>query len=225
MLRRMTPRYQVAAWAAAAMLPVALTVGPLEGSAVARSPAVEASVPPIQPVPAVAETQPVTHSGDAIDDPAIWVNPSDPGQSLVIGDDKKGALVTYDLSGNLVQSITDAGFWGDVDLRQQVEISGQPYDVVGVMHDGIQLYTADSTTLRLRSISDGSLSVYGTGSASMTARPRCTRSPSRVKAWFGSIGSSTATPTGCWRRPGFAASTSAPKPRGASPTTTPARCT
>jgi 3-phytase len=36
------------------------------------------------------ETEPVPSSGDAADDPAIWVHPGDPARSLVLGTDKKG---------------------------------------------------------------------------------------------------------------------------------------
>ena len=39
---------------------------------------------------AAVETQPVGHSGDAADDPAIWVNPVDPARSTIIGTDKLG---------------------------------------------------------------------------------------------------------------------------------------
>src|SRR4051812_16482465 len=45
------------------------------------------------------ETEPVAHSGDAADDPAIWINPADPSQSTIIGTDKKGCLAVYDLAG------------------------------------------------------------------------------------------------------------------------------
>ena len=34
------------------------------------------------------ETEPSHHSGDTADDMAIWIHPTDPSLSLVIGDDK-----------------------------------------------------------------------------------------------------------------------------------------
>jgi myo-inositol-hexaphosphate 3-phosphohydrolase len=55
--------------------------------------------PSVLPVAAGGETAPVGHSGDAADDPAIWVHPSDPSRSVVIGNDKQGALEVYDLVG------------------------------------------------------------------------------------------------------------------------------
>jgi hypothetical protein len=40
---------------------------------------------------ASTETDPVPHDGEAADDPAIWVHPKDPGKSVILGTDKKGA--------------------------------------------------------------------------------------------------------------------------------------
>jgi 3-phytase len=45
------------------------------------------------------ETTPVSHSGDAADDAAIWVNPSDPARSTIIGTDKLGGIAVYDRAG------------------------------------------------------------------------------------------------------------------------------
>jgi myo-inositol-hexaphosphate 3-phosphohydrolase len=39
---------------------------------------------------AVIETEAVPSRGDAADDPAIWIHPDNPAQSLVLGTDKKG---------------------------------------------------------------------------------------------------------------------------------------
>ena len=45
------------------------------------------------------------------DDPAIWVNPKDPAQSLVIGTDKdeNGALYVFDLKGKSIPEKTVHG--------------------------------------------------------------------------------------------------------------------
>jgi 3-phytase len=42
-------------------------------------------------VAAAGETTPVPHGGDAADDPAIWIHPTDPGQSTIIGSGKVDA--------------------------------------------------------------------------------------------------------------------------------------
>ena len=38
-------------------------------------------------------TEPVPSTGDAADDPAIWIHPDDPARSLVLGTDKKGLAI------------------------------------------------------------------------------------------------------------------------------------
>ena len=59
---------------------------------------------------------PVPSRGDAADDPAIWIHPDAPEQSLVVGTDKRSGLLVYDLSGNQLQHLV-AGNLNNVDLR------------------------------------------------------------------------------------------------------------
>ncbi len=107
-------------------------------------------------VPADAETQPMQHSGDSADDPAIWVNHADPAKSLVIGNDKQGALETYNLDGSLVQRITsDSKFWGNVDVRQDVQLANGSTDVVAAANQGVRVYAVDPTTRKLSPITVG----------------------------------------------------------------------
>jgi myo-inositol-hexaphosphate 3-phosphohydrolase len=75
----------------------------------------QAAIQSIAAITADAETVPATHSGDAADDPAIWVHPTDPGRSLLIGNDKLGGLDVYKIDGSLQQRLTTAtSFWGNV---------------------------------------------------------------------------------------------------------------
>src|SRR4249920_1247621 len=60
---------------------------------------------PVESVFAVVETQPVVSTGDAADDPAIWVNPVDPSLSTIIGTNKQAGLAVYDLSGKELQFV------------------------------------------------------------------------------------------------------------------------
>ena len=64
-----------------------------------------------------AETVPVRSSGDAADDPTIWVNELEPAESRIIANDKKGALDMYRLDGTLVTSLYTGTFWGNSDVR------------------------------------------------------------------------------------------------------------
>ena len=107
-------------------------------------------------VTADVETTPVTHTGDSADDPAIWVHPTDPGRSLVIGNDKQGALEVYGLDGTRLQRITTAtSFWGNVDVRQDVVVRGQTRDVVAAYNGGIRTYEVDPVTQALVPVGDG----------------------------------------------------------------------
>jgi 3-phytase len=71
------------------------------------------------------ETEPVPGSGDAADDPAIWVHPTDPSLSVVIGTDKaNGGLAVYRLDGTQLQYL-DSGEVNNVDLRYDFPLGGQ----------------------------------------------------------------------------------------------------
>ncbi|AOS95826.1 3-phytase precursor [Microbulbifer aggregans] len=67
-------------------------------------------------ISARAETTPVGSGGDAADDPAIWINPTDAAKSLILGTDKKSGLNIYNLDGELLQSFA-VGRVNNVDLR------------------------------------------------------------------------------------------------------------
>src|SRR5215469_6409283 len=79
-------------------------------SAIARPDAPGTAVRKDEPVVAprsLVETEPVPSSGDAADDPAIWIHPDDPAKSLVLGTDKKGGLNVFDMDGKRLQIVSD----------------------------------------------------------------------------------------------------------------------
>ena len=63
------------------------------------------------------------------DDPAIWVNPNDPAQSLVIGTDKdsSGGLYVFDLKGKIIKSKTVKGLKrpNNVDIAYGLLLAGK----------------------------------------------------------------------------------------------------
>ncbi len=67
------------------------------------------------------------------DDPAIWINPTDPAKSLVIGTDKKdgGGLYVFDLTGKIIDSLTVKGLQrpNNVDVAYGLLLKGQPTDI------------------------------------------------------------------------------------------------
>ncbi len=79
-------------------------------------------------VTASIETEPLPHNGDAADDHAIWVHPTDPELSTIIGTDKQGNLLVYDLSGIEIQSLPDVIY--NVDILYDFPLAGNFVDLV-----------------------------------------------------------------------------------------------
>jgi 3-phytase len=121
----------------------------------------------LEAVTATVETDPVPNGGDAADDPAIWVNPNDPAQSVIIGTDKRGGLGVYDLSGKQIQYLSD-GEMDNVDLRDGFKLGGQTVAIVTASNrkdNTIAVYKINPQTRTLenvaaRKIKHG-LTVYG----------------------------------------------------------------
>jgi 3-phytase len=91
----------------------------------------------------VAETKPVASRDDAADDPAIWINPSEPAESRILGTDKQAGLYVYDLKGAERQFVA-AGALNNVDLRQNVTIGAWSGDIAAASNrsnDTITLFT------------------------------------------------------------------------------------
>jgi 3-phytase len=137
------PAYRVLKWdaiAAALQLPAAMPVDPrVVPAATART--VEPTV----------ETQPVDEFGDAADDPAIWVHPTDPGKSLVIASQKQRGIEVYDLAGKRLQ-VLPVGRVNNVDLRQDVLLGGRKRDVVlgsNREQKSLALYEVDAAARKL----------------------------------------------------------------------------
>ncbi|HEV7657845.1 MAG TPA: phytase [Mycobacteriales bacterium] len=131
-------------------------MGVLLAVAMAAMPAAPAGAAVVQPTgnaTATVETAPVLSTGDAADDPAIWVNAADPARSAVIGNDKGGSLEVYDLAGTRIQRITE-GFFGNVDVRHAVPTGAGTVDVVGVYRLGLRFYRIDPATRTLSNITD-----------------------------------------------------------------------
>jgi 3-phytase len=87
---------------------VALTLGVLLAAGVTRAQTSQ--------VLATVETDPVSSNGDAADDPAIWVHPTDTLLSTIFGTDKQQGLAVYDASGQEIQFVPD-GDLNNVDMR------------------------------------------------------------------------------------------------------------
>ncbi len=101
---------------------------------------------------ATVETEPVPSRGDAADDIAIWVHPTDSAQSVIIGTDKKKGLILYDLAGATLQTVLD-GKINNVDLRYNFPLGDERVDLVlggNRSKNRILAYRMDPESRRLR---------------------------------------------------------------------------
>ena len=75
-------------------------------------------------------TEPVSKDPD---DPAIWVHPSDPARSLILGTNKTpaptGALVVFGLDGKIRQTIDGIDRPNNVDVEYGLKLKGKPTDI------------------------------------------------------------------------------------------------
>nr|MDQ2695802.1 phytase [Pseudomonadota bacterium] len=106
-------------------------------------------------VTATVETDPVPLEGDAADDIALWIHPTDPGLSTVIGTDKRGGgLAVYDLAGREIQYLSGIRP-NNVDLRYNFPLGEERIALVGISNqqgDRIGLYRIDPSSRRLEDI-------------------------------------------------------------------------
>jgi 3-phytase len=82
---------------------------------------------------------------------ALWVNPSDPSQSLVIGTNKKSGLAVYNLSGKEIQFVRD-GQMNYVDHRDGFTLQGTKVSLVTASNrsnNSIAIYKINADTRRL----------------------------------------------------------------------------
>ncbi len=111
-------------------------------------------------VTADAETDVIMHEGDVADDPAVWIHPSDPYKSLIIGTHKKGGgLEVYNLEGKRLQTLEDGKF-NNVDLRYGMKIGDKRVDIVAASNrsdDTLALYGVDAQKRRLYPIAAKSI--------------------------------------------------------------------
>ena len=84
-------------------------------------------------VMASMETAPAGAQGDAADDPALWLHPSDPEQSLILGTNKQVGLVVYALDGTEIQNLP-IGLINNVDIRQSAD---RVFDIAIASNDQI----------------------------------------------------------------------------------------
>lgn len=125
--------------------------------------------------------------GDS-DDPAVWVNPENSADSLVLGTLKDGGLVVFSLSGEILQTITATDILGEgaefgdirynnVDILYDFDLGGEKVDIAVASdreNDSLAIFQIDSESQQLVNITSSSLleesfSIFGVDDGEATA--------------------------------------------------------
>jgi 3-phytase len=126
----------------------------------------EAGVPLLRPAARVA-TDPVEQDGDAADDPAIWVHPTDRARSLVFGTNKLDGLEVYELSGKRVDVLACGTEPDNIDIAYSVDVGGRTLDVVLVAargsEVGLLVWSIDPETRAIELLTPHAISVLDGG--------------------------------------------------------------
>ena len=107
-------------------------------------------------VAAAAETTPERTACDAADDPAVWVDPVDPSNSLIVGANKRRSLSVFRLDGQRV-SERQTGGSNNVDIRSGFSVGGRDRIIVGATSprgSRIDLFELDAASGRLLDIAE-----------------------------------------------------------------------
>jgi 3-phytase len=83
--------------------------------------------PPVAIAPVVITEQTPVDS----DDPAIWINREDPAQSLILGTDKGGSIIVFDLDGAIIpeKNVTGMGRVNNVDVAYDFPLGNEKVDI------------------------------------------------------------------------------------------------
>ena len=170
--RRPVPRAVLTLSVAVALAACSAAASPTDGSARGATDGNLSSASDVVPpdVSAVVETEPAPHDGDAADDPAVWVNPADPSMSAIVGTDKQGGLLVYDLAGRQLQYLP-VGEMDNVDVRPAADgftLGGSPVVLVvsgNRSANTLAAFVLDPDTRQLRDVAGDAISpgleVYG----------------------------------------------------------------
>lgn len=123
---------------------------------VAGSPPIGGDSPRLTPA-ALVETESIPNEGDAADDPAIWIHPTESAKSLVLGTDKKGGLNVYNLDGKVLQVVSDGSRPNNVDVIYGFPLAGKSLDlaVAGVRKGdrmGLAFWSIDPESRKLAEV-------------------------------------------------------------------------
>ncbi|HPE46884.1 MAG TPA: phytase [Hyphomonas sp.] len=138
---------------------------------------------PVATVLAMNETAPMNGEGDLADDPAIWVNASDPASSLILGTNKDEGVYVYALDGGELQELP-VGRVNNVDLRGNIAVGSN--DEL----NAISWFEIDPRTLTVKELGNsetGKDEPYGicSGLSGETYRVAVTYKDGTIQLWSG----------------------------------------
>lgn len=152
-----------------------------------------AGAEPVFTVQPLCETASAPSTEDAADDPAIWVHPTDPKQSLVLGTNKQGGLMVMDMQGALLQYL-EGGTPNNVDLRHGFELGGEKVSLAVASDrdsNGLLAWKVNTETRQLEPVPvqgcKPAMEVYGLGLYQSASSGKLyafiTSKPGRVEQW------------------------------------------
>lgn len=109
------------------------------------APAAPVASKPLPVLMPLVQTAEVPSLGDAADDPAIWLHPDEPSRSRVLGTDKQGGLLVYDLHGKQLQDLR-VGRLNNVDLRPGFRLGEATVDLAVASnrdHNSLHFFAID----------------------------------------------------------------------------------
>ena len=106
------------------------------------------------------ETDPMPHTNDAADDPAIWVHPTDREKSLILGSDKQGGVHTYGLNGKQRQVVSETCLPNNVDVLYGIKWGDGRMDLAvascrSEKERGVKIWSINAQTGELKDVTEG----------------------------------------------------------------------
>ncbi|MWC27662.1 phytase [Paenibacillus sp. MMS18-CY102] len=105
-------------------------------------------------VKAQVETAAVEDGEDAADDPAIWLDPTNPSNSKLIATNKGGGVLVYDLNGKQLQNY-NVGKMNNIDVRYDFPLGGKKVDIVAATNrskNTVDVFAINGATGELKDI-------------------------------------------------------------------------
>lgn len=119
------------------------------------------SVSPIVETPSVLDQSDGQGLLGDSDDPAVWVNPTDAAQSLVIATLKDGGLAVFNLDGTVAQTFAASPYgsirYNNVDVLYNFKLDGKTVDLAIATdrnNDTLGIFQIDPTTRQLVDVTD-----------------------------------------------------------------------